>query len=229
MAEPTPKEMANINHQPPSAGWMDTKAKVREGMFCYPAKLSSIEGVDMPNPHEWNPLEEDWNLPENWMQIIREGMKERLEKFRSFKLFMDICVRCGACADKCHFFIGTGDPKNMPVLRGELIRSIYRGEFKLAGRILGKLAGGRKLTPEVMKEWFYYFFQCTECRRCSVFCPYGIDTAEITMIGRELINLLGMNIDWIQSPVNNCLEHRKPPGSQAAYLQREHGIPHRGY
>jgi Fe-S oxidoreductase len=35
----------------------------------------------------------------------------------------------------------------------------------------------------VIKEWFYYFFQCTECRRCSVFCPYGIDTAEITMIG----------------------------------------------
>ena len=204
MAEPTPKEMAAINHQPPSSGWMDTEAKIKEGMYCYPAKLSSIEGVDMPNPHQWNPLEDDWNLPDNWMQIIRDGMRERLDKFRSFKLFMDICVRCGACADKCHFFIGTGDPKNMPVLRGELIRSIYRGEFKLAGKILGKLAGGRKLSPEVLKDWFYYFFQCTECRRCSVFCPYGIDTAEITMIGRELINLLGMNIDWIQSPVNNC-------------------------
>ena len=31
-------------------------------------------------------------------------MKERLEKYRSFRLFMDICVRCGACADKCHFY-----------------------------------------------------------------------------------------------------------------------------
>ena len=29
-------------------------------------------------------------------------------KYRSFRLFMDICVRCGACADKCHFFIGVG-------------------------------------------------------------------------------------------------------------------------
>ena len=43
-------------------------------------------------------------------------MKERLEKYRSFRLFMDICVRCGACADKCHFYLGSGDPKNMPVL-----------------------------------------------------------------------------------------------------------------
>ena len=41
-------------------------------------------------------------------EIILDGMKERLEKFRSFRLFMDICVRCGACADKCHFYIGLG-------------------------------------------------------------------------------------------------------------------------
>ena len=94
----------------------------------------------------------------------------------------------------------------MPVLRAELVRSIYRGEFTTAGKILGKLVGGRKLTEEVIKEWFYYFFQCTECRRCSLFCPYGIDTAEITMIMREIINLLGMNVDWIQSPVANCFQ-----------------------
>jgi Fe-S oxidoreductase len=117
---------------------------------------------------------------------------------------MDICVRCGACADKCHFFIGSGDPKNMPVLRAELLRSVYRGEFKTFGKILGRFAGGRKLTPEVLKEWWYYFFQCSECRRCSVFCPYGIDTAEVTIIGRELLNLLGLNIDWIATPVANC-------------------------
>jgi ferredoxin len=117
---------------------------------------------------------------------------------------MDICVRCGACADKCHFFIGTGDPKNMPVLRAELLRSVYRNDFTTAGKILGKLAGARPMTLDVLKEWWYYLFQCTECRRCSVFCPYGIDTAEITIMGRELLNLLGLNIDWIATPVSNC-------------------------
>ena len=60
------------------------------------------------------------------------------------------------------------------------------------------------MTIDVLKEWWYYFFQCTECRRCSVFCPYGIDTAEITIMGRELLNLLGLNIDWIATPVANC-------------------------
>ena len=72
------------------------------------------------------------------------------------------------------------------------------------GRLLGRVAGARELTVDVLKEWFYYFFQCTECRRCSVFCPYGIDTAEITMIGRELLNLVGLNINWVIEPAANC-------------------------
>jgi Fe-S oxidoreductase len=131
-------------------------------------------------------------------------MADRLSKYRSFKIFMDICVRCGACADKCHFFIGGGDPKNMPVLRAELMRSVYRRYFTASGKYLGKLAGARTLDTKVLKEWWYYFYQCTECRRCSVFCPYGIDTAEITMMAREFTNLLGLNTDWISGPVANC-------------------------
>jgi Fe-S oxidoreductase len=185
---------------------MDIPVDIRPGMYCYSANPKSMETLSAPNVRKWNPLEEDWLLPDNWQEIIHNGIKERLEKFRSFKVFMDICVRCGACADKCHYFIGTGDPKNMPVLRAELLRSVYRNDFTKAGKILGRLSGARPMTLAVLKEWWYYFFQCSECRRCSVFCPYGIDTAEITIMGRELLNLLGLNIDWIATPVSNCYQ-----------------------
>jgi Fe-S oxidoreductase len=200
----TPQETLRIDYNPPKTGWMDTPVKIRPGIYCHPAKPEKITDVGMPNAHLWNPLDEDWNLPANWQQIFFDGMRERLDKHRSFKIFMDICVRCGACADKCHFFLGSGDPKNMPVVRAELLRSIYRKEYTTAGKILGRLAGGRELTASVLKELWYYFFQCTECRRCSLFCPYGIDTAEVTIIARELLNLLGLNINWIQEPVSNC-------------------------
>jgi len=200
-----PEELLRgISYIPPKTNWMDVPLEIKPSRYCYAAGPASLEYVSMPNPRDWNPLEDDWKLPDNWKEIVINGMKERLEKFRSFKVFMDICVRCGACADKCHFFIGSGDPKNMPVLRAELIRSVYRGELTKAGQILGRLAGGRKLTLDVLKEWWYYLYQCSECRRCSVYCPYGIDTAEITIIGRELLNLLGLNIDWIAKPVANC-------------------------
>ncbi|MFP4445580.1 MAG: sulfate reduction electron transfer complex DsrMKJOP subunit DsrK [Desulfosudaceae bacterium] len=195
--------------QPPKTDWMDTPIEIREGIYCYASKPGNVEYVGLPNPREWDPLADDWKLPDNWQQILHEGFKVRLERFRTFKVFMDICVRCGACADKCHFFLGTGDPKNMPVLRAELLRSVYRNDFTAAGKLIKKvfgrkISGARDLTLDVLKEWWYYFFQCTECRRCSVFCPYGIDTAEITIMGRELLNLIGLNIDWIAAPVANC-------------------------
>jgi len=200
----TPEELYKTDNSPPKTDWMDTPAEIKKGIACYAGNPKSLEYVGLPNPRTWSCFDEDWQLPENWQQIIHDGFKERLEKFRSFKVFMDICVRCGACADKCHYFIGTGDPKNMPVLRAELLRSVYRNDFTMAGKILGRLGGARPMTIDVLKEWWSYLFQCSECRRCSVFCPYGIDTAEITMMGRELLNLLGLNIDWIATPVANC-------------------------
>jgi Fe-S oxidoreductase len=208
----TPEELlSSIAPKPPKTGWMDTPVDIKKGIYSYAANPKSVEYLSLPHARQWNPAEEDWKLPENWKEIITQGFRERLDRFRSVKIFMDICVRCGACADKCHFFIGSGDPKNMPVLRAELLRSVYRNDFTAAGKIIGsisknfkKMIGARELTVDVLKEWWYYLFQCSECRRCSVFCPYGIDTAEITIMGRELLNLIGLNIDWIATPVANC-------------------------
>jgi Fe-S oxidoreductase len=193
----------------PTKDWMEMPVVFKPGSAAYPGKkdivgyLHKQQGLHFPNARDWSPLDDDWKLPENWKEIVMNGLKERLDKFRSLKIFMDCCVRCGACADKCHFFLGTGDPKNMPVMRAELLRSIYRNDFTMAGKIFGKMAGARELTIDVIKEWFMYAYQCTECRRCSVFCPYGIDTAEVTIILRELLHLLGIGINWVQEPVAN--------------------------
>jgi Fe-S oxidoreductase len=202
---PTAEEFFNgIDYHLPSADWMEVPAEIRKGIACYASNPKSVETLHMPYPRTWSCFDDDWQLPENWQEIIHQGFKERLERFRTFRVFMDICVRCGACADKCHYFIGTGDPKNMPVLRAELLRSVYRNDFTRFGKILGKINGARPMNENVLKEWWSYMFQCSECRRCSLFCPYGIDTAEITIMGRELLNLLGLNIDWIATPVANC-------------------------
>ncbi|HUU40133.1 MAG TPA: (Fe-S)-binding protein, partial [Desulfatiglandales bacterium] len=201
---PKPEELIKIDYQTPPKSWMDSKPEFREGTYCHAAAPKWLEAVDYPYAREWSATHDDWNLPENWKEIILNGMKDRLDRFRSFRLFMDICVRCGACADKCHYFIGTGDPKNMPVLRAELLRSVYRKHNTVAGKVFGKLAGARELTEDVLKEWFYYLYQCTECRRCSLFCPYGIDMAELTILGRELLSMVGINTEWEMASVGSC-------------------------
>ena len=196
--------LERIDCTPSVGSWMRTPVSFQAGGYLHPAKPKNLEILGLPNGHAWSPLDEDWKLPADWERIVLDGLRERLESSRTLRIFMETCVRCGACAEKCPFYMGSGDPKNMPVLRAELIRSIYRKYFTVTGRVLGELAGARELTPEVIKEWFKYFYQCTECRRCAVFCPYGIDTAEFTMLGRDLLLRLGISANWVMEPAANC-------------------------
>ena len=129
---------------------------------------------------------------ENWQQVAIEKMGETISKYRSLPVFLDACVKCGACTDKCHYFIGTSDPKNMPVARQDLFRSVYRRHFTFAGKYFPKLVGAKELDDEMLDDWYNYFHQCSQCRRCSVYCPYGIDTAEISMAAREVMNVIGV-------------------------------------
>ena len=108
---PKPDDLMQIGFAPPKTEWMKTPVNFRPGTWSYSAAAKNLTALDMPNARAWQSSDADWKLPENWQEIILNGMKERLEKYRSFRLFMDICVRCGACADKCHFYIGSGDPK----------------------------------------------------------------------------------------------------------------------
>ena len=95
---PKSDELVKISYHPPRKGWMDTPVSFRPGTWCYAAAPKNLRALGLPNPREWQPTDEDWKLPENWKEIILEGFRERLKKYRSFQLFLDICVRCGACA-----------------------------------------------------------------------------------------------------------------------------------
>jgi len=143
-------------------------------------------------PAHQEPLGFPGELVNDWQERAIAKMGELLGKYRSLQVYLDSCVKCGSCADKCHYFLGTGDPMNMPVARQDLLRSVYRRYFTPAGKIAPKLVGARDLTKELMDDWYNYFHQCSQCRRCSVFCPYGIDTAEISMAAREIMDSVGI-------------------------------------
>ncbi len=163
--------------------------------LCWLSKKADTDVMELPFSQD-RTLEE-FQIPPDWKEIFIKKMDELRGKYRSWQLYLDICVRCGACADKCQFFLGTQDPKNMPVARAELLRSIYRKHYTIGGRLLGPLAGARELTKDVLKELYVYYYQCSECRRCSVYCPYGIDTAEITAMARELLASVGIHTKYV--------------------------------
>jgi Fe-S oxidoreductase len=138
------------------------------------------------------PLGFPGELVDNWEQVALDKMQELTGKYRSFQVYLDSCVKCGACTDKCHYYLGTSDPKNMPVARQDLLRKVYRRYFTFAGKHFPKLVGAVDLTKDVLDDWYSYFHQCSQCRRCSVYCPYGIDTAEISMAAREIMDTVGV-------------------------------------
>ena len=143
-------------------------------------------------PNHMKPLGFPGELVEDWHDRAIARLRELIDNSRALRVYLDSCVKCGACTDKCHYFLGTGDPKNMPVARQDLLRKVYRRHFTFAGKYLPWLVGAKDLTKDVLDDWYSYFNQCSECRRCSVFCPYGIDTAEITMAGRDIMDTIGI-------------------------------------
>ena len=164
--------------------------KLKEGTMAHSqpfiAKLEFQEPLGYPG-----------ELIDNWKEVVIDKLKELSGKYRSLKVFLDSCIKCGACTDKCHYFLGTQDPKNMPVARQDLLRQVYRYYHTFTGRLFAKLGipgfvGAKELTKEVIDDWYIYFHQCSQCRRCSVFCPIGIDTAEISMAAREILDQIGV-------------------------------------
>jgi len=156
------------------------------------------------------------SLVADWHDKAISRLGELLEERRGLQVFMDTCTKCGACTDKCHYFLGTADPKNMPVARQDLLRSVYRRYFTLAGKLFPGLVGARDLDKSMLEDWYRYFHQCSECRRCTVFCPKGIDTSEVTMAGRDILATIGLGQQYTQeiitkvNGVGNNLGMKKP-------------------
>ncbi len=168
-----------------------------------PTLLKTAQTLNLPYPREWDL--QNLNLPPNWKEIFLKELAKVLKRWRSVRLYLDICVHCGACADKCHYFLATLDPNNMPVKRSDLLRNIYRKYFTKWGRLADKLSGKDvELNEDYIRTLYIYAYQCSMCRRCAVFCPYGVDNADITMASREVLSAIGLTPASLTVSIANC-------------------------
>ena len=107
----------------------------------YPAKKLDMTGITLPT-----------ELVPNWKEEAINIFAELLEHQKDLRVFMDSCVRCGNCAAACQFFLGTGDPKNMPVARAELLRKVYRKYFTAAGKLFPNAENAVELIEDQIKQ-----------------------------------------------------------------------------
>ncbi len=117
-------------------------------------------------------------------------------KHSNYKMALDHFIRmsakCSRCATTCQVYQATGDPKDIPCYRSELLLSVYRRHFTLGGMLKGRLLGSGYLTDEKIQEMADSFWNCTACRRCVLECPSGIDHGLITHLGRYILSEIGI-------------------------------------
>jgi Fe-S oxidoreductase len=77
--------------------------------------------------------------------------------------------------------------------RAEIVRRIYKRYFKGQGKIWPSVGEAKELSDMALEELFEAAYSCTGCRRCMVFCPFGIDTQMIMSIAKLL--LVGANAE----------------------------------
>jgi len=115
-------------------------------------------------------------------------------------------AKCNRCAVACPVFLATGDQRDIPCHRTNLLLDTYRRYFTMGGWVRGRLTRGFELTEEVIDDMADVFYRCTACRRCTTECPMGVDHALITRLGRYVLSLIGITPKALQVSVREQLE-----------------------
>lgn len=93
-------------------------------------------------------------------------------------VWLESCIHCGQCTTACHYFQATGEAKYAPMRKMELYRRVYQreiGPFRWWYRLITRPVTLKDL--EELQELVYD--SCSECGRCAMVCPMGIDTASL--------------------------------------------------
>jgi heterodisulfide reductase subunit C len=146
-----------------------------------PATVSKEKAVDVGIEKGVEKL-----TPEKIEKVIDRVLKG--ETGARLKTYVDTCVHCGLCSEACHYYLShDNDPAYSPA--GKVKQTIWE--------ILKKKG---KVSPPFIKEACEIAFtECNLCRRCAMYCPFGIDVAYLILVMRRICHMLGVTPQYSES------------------------------
>jgi Fe-S oxidoreductase len=115
-------------------------------------------------------------------------------------------ARCGQCGVSCPVYQTTGEKRDIPCERSELLLRIYRRYFTLGGSLRVRFGDAWQLTEADIGRLAEDYYRCTACRRCQLECPLGIDHGLITHLGRWILAEVGIVPKALRVAVREQLE-----------------------
>ncbi len=142
--------------------------------------------------------------------------------------YVDACVHCGLCAEACHFYQSSHDPRHTPAYKLRPITKAYKRQRSP----LAWLGLARPLGEADLKEWEELLFDtCTMCARCTIACPMGIDIASIVAVSRQAFVAAGLGPPDLLQAAENSRDKGSPLGmtvevfsDRVEWLEDEHEV-----
>ncbi len=126
---------------------------------------------------------------------------------------LDACTHCGACTAACAVGVCFEEIPNVNILPSEKIGS------------LKALAGGKELNAKQIRAIQAGLYLCTNCTRCTVACPVGINLQDLWFQAREAFLDKGYPELMVLSPLSiyRALSHRngREPYTRPLHVVRE--------
>ncbi|MBU8933694.1 MAG: response regulator [candidate division Zixibacteria bacterium] len=123
--------------------------------------------------------------------IDRMGMKLNRQIVGS----LTACVHCGMCTDSCHYVLANpDDPTYAPAYKADKIRTLFKRHYDWTGRVFPWWVKAKSLYTDAELEELKdtVFGKCTNCRRCTINCPMGVDLATFNRMARGLLVSVGV-------------------------------------
>ncbi len=125
---------------------------------------------------------------------LEAAMKAFVKDFgRPAAAYMESCIHCGHCAEACHFYVQTQEPKYTPIWKLEPFKQAYKREAGPFAWLYRALNLKHAVTVDELEEWQHLLYDsCNVCGRCSMICPMGIDIASLVSQARHAMFAAGL-------------------------------------
>jgi Fe-S oxidoreductase len=149
--------------------------------------------------------DERYQLTDQKAALALEVLRQRLN--RQLEASLEVCVRCGLCADSCHYYVANPKPEYVPAYRAEQLRKIYRKLTDPLSQVAPQWTGAVALDQEMIEQLIQTAFgSCTMCGRCVINCPMGVDNRLIARTARAMLTAIDMTPEGLKATVNIHLE-----------------------